>query len=137
MTSKTLTTLFRDLGIDTSRNRPRVSNDNPYSESLFKTAKYTPGYPRYFTTLEHARDWADTFVTWYNTEHRHSGLEGHTPASVHDGTWPQSTHHARQRALDQLHRQHPERFTSPPLAKTPLASATINHPNAGDRLHSG
>jgi putative transposase len=136
MTSKTLAVLFRDLSIDTSRNRPRVSNDNPYSESLFKTAKYTPGYPPYFTSLEHARGWAGTFVTWYNTEHRHSSLEGHTPADVHDGTWI-TVHHARQATLDELHRQHPERFTSRPRVKAPLATTTINQQKTEDRLQTG
>lgn len=64
MTSNTLTGLFRDLGIEVSRNRPRVSNDNPYSESLFKTAKYVPTYPAYFTSLEQATAWVEQFVPW-------------------------------------------------------------------------
>ena len=136
MTSKTVTTLFRDLGIDTSRNRPRVSNDNPYSESLFKTAKYTPGYPPWFASLHHARAWAQTFVTWYNTAHRHTALQGHTPASVHDGSWL-SIHHARQHTLDQLHQRHPKRFTTRPQVKAPLAAVTINQTNPGHRLQTG
>ena len=136
MTSKTVTELLRDLGIQTSRNRPRVSNDNPYSESLFKTAKYRPGYPRWFATLADARAWAEDFVTWYNTSHRHSALEGHTPASVHDGSWVQA-HHARQATLDQLYAQRPHRFSTPPILKTPLAAATINQPKTRDRLQTG
>lgn len=136
MTSKTVTTLFRDLGIDTTRNRPRVSNDNPYSESLFKTAKYRPGYPPWFATLSAARAWAEAFVGWYNTTHRHSGLEGHTPATVHDGSWVE-VHHARQRTLDALHRRHPDRFATRPLVKAPMANVTINHPKTHDRLHTG
>ena len=133
MTSKTLAVLFRDLSIDTSRNRPRVSNDNPYSESLFKTAKYTPGYPPYFTSLEHARGWAGTFVTWYNTEHRHSALAGYTPASMHDGSWTQQAA-ARQQAMHAHYRAHPRRYRQEPTVLTPPARATINLANDGSRL---
>jgi transposase InsO family protein len=136
MTSKTLTELFRDLGIQASRNRPRVSNDNPYSESLFKTAKYRPGYPGWFPAIDDARAWAQRFVTWYNDQHRHSALEGHTPASVHDGSWI-TVHHARQATLDRLYQQQPNRFPRRPRVKTPLAAATINQPKPEDRLQTG
>ena len=117
MTSKTLTTLFSDLGIDTSATGP----GSPTTTLFRITAQDRQVHARQPALLHHPRarpDWPDTFVTWYNTEHRHSGLEGHTPPASTTGTWPQ-IHHARRRAFDQLHRQHPERFTSPPLAKTP------------------
>lgn len=136
MTSRTLTGLFAQLGIEISRNRPRVSNDNPYSEALFKTAKYAPTYPAYFTDLEHARTWAATFVAWYNHEHHHAALEGHTPADVHTGTWLQ-VHAQRITTMDQLYAQHPERFRSRPVIKTPHAQVAINHPTTGDRLQTG
>lgn len=136
MTSKTVTVLLRDLGITTSRNRPRVSNDNPFSESAFKTCKYRPTYPGWFPSLDAARAWAGEFVTWYNTDHRHSSLEGHTPASVHDGTWA-AVHHRRQQALDGLYAAHPHRFTRRPTAKTPLATVTINQPKTNHRLQTG
>lgn len=136
MTSKTLTGLFARLGVEVSRNRPRVSNDNPYSESLFKTAKYTPTYPAYFDTLEQARVWAQQFVHWYNHEHRHSSLEGHTPARVHDGTW-QEIHQQRVLTMSQLHSAHPERFTSHPVVRAPMAQVGINHQISGDRLQTG
>lgn len=136
MKSNTLTGLFRDLGVQVSRNRPRVSNDNPYSESLFKTAKYTPTYPAYFTSLEQARDWVTGFVSWYNHEHRHSSLEGHTPATVHDGTWS-SVHDQRVATMARLHEQHPERFHRPPTVKTPMAQVAINHTTTTDRLQTG
>lgn len=136
MTSKTVTELFRDLGIKTSRNRPRVSNDNPYSESAFKTCKYRPTYPAYFATLQDARDWATDFVTWYNTVHRHSSLEGHTPATVHDGTWT-TLHQQRQQTLDDLYAAHPHRFTQPPQVKTPIATVNINQPKTTQRLQTG
>ena len=136
MTSKTLGALFTDLGITASRNRPRVSNDNPYSEAWFKTAKYWPGYPGHFDTLDHARAWADSLVRVYNTEHRHSGLEGHTPASVHDGTWIH-IHHARQAALDELYAANPARYAHPPKVKTPPGLVALNPTKTEHRLQTG
>jgi putative transposase len=136
MTSKTLTGLFRELGDEVSKNRPRVSNDNPYSESLFKTAKYTPGYPAWFTDIDQARDWATEFVAWYNHTHRHSCLEGHTPISVHDGSWSE-VHERRVATMAALHAEHPERFTEPPQVKTPVAQVAINHKITTDRLQTG
>jgi transposase InsO family protein len=136
MTSNTLTGLFRGLGVEVSRNRPRVSNDNPYSESLFKTAKYTPTYPAYFTSIGQARAWVSQFVHWYNHEHRHTGLEGHTPATVHDGSWV-TIHHQRVATMTRLHTEHPERFTKPPTIRTPMAQVAINHQISPDRLQTG
>jgi len=136
MKSNTLTGLFADLGIEVSRNRPRVSNDNPYSESLFKTAKYAPTYPAFFTSLDQARAWVEQFVPWYNHKHYHSSLEGHTPASVHDGTWKE-VHAQRVTTMARLHAQHPERFTRAPVIKTPMAQVAINHKISDDRLQTG
>lgn len=136
MTSNTLTELFRALGVEVSRNRPRVSNDNPYSESAFKTTKYAPTYPAYFTSLEQAREWVEQFVAWYNYEHYHSGLQGHTPASIHDGSWA-AVHARRVQTMARLHAEHPERFTAPPVIKTPMAQVAINHEISNDRLQTG
>lgn len=136
MTSKTLTELFSKLGIEISRNRPRVSNDNPYSESLFKTAKYTPTYPNYFTDIDHARAWAAHFVHWYNHRHHHSALEGHTPADVHHGTW-REVHTHRVATMQHLYATHPERFTRPPSIRTPMAQVALNHPTTDERLQTG
>lgn len=79
-----LSTLFF-LGVIPSFSRPRVSNDNPYSESLFKTLKYTAGYPGYFVMLEDARNWMKKFENWYNYEHRHSMINYVTPMQRHTG----------------------------------------------------
>ncbi len=80
-----LTTLQK-LGVATSLSRPAVSNDNPYSESLFRTLKYTPKYPSQpFETIAAAREWVNDFVDWYNHEHRHSGIQFVTPAQRHEG----------------------------------------------------
>ena len=82
--STMLLTLYK-LGVIPSFSRPRVSDDNPYSESLFKTLKYTGGYPKYFNDIEHARKWVETFVEWYNTKHKHSGINYVTPDQRYNG----------------------------------------------------
>ncbi len=78
-----LETLY-NLGITPSRSRPRVSNDNPYAESLFKTLKYRCNYqPKGFKTINEAREWVHDFVDWYNNNHRHSGIKFLTPNQRH------------------------------------------------------
>lgn len=80
-----LETLYQ-LGITPSRSRPRVSNDNPYSESMFKTLKYRPNFqPKGFKGIDEARAWVERFVNWYNNEHRHSGIKFLTPNQRHEG----------------------------------------------------
>ena len=85
MTSKTVAALLTDLGVTRSHSRPRVSNDNPFSEAWFKTLKYAPVFPDRFGSLQHARSFLDEFVSFYNHEHHHSGIGLHTPADVHYG----------------------------------------------------
>ena len=86
MKSFTLRAKMHDLGIITSRSRPRVSNDNAYSEAAFKTMKYCPQWPESgFMSLEDARAWVEEFVAWYNGEHRHSGIRYVTPNERHEG----------------------------------------------------
>ncbi|MFZ2259388.1 MAG: IS3 family transposase [Luteococcus japonicus] len=125
MMSDELARVFRAMGITRSRNRPRVSNDNPHMESWFKTAKYHRDWPGYFTDLDAARSWAARRVTDYNQHHAHSSLAGHTPQSVHDGTWHQ-VHHRRQATLEALAHRYPQRFTQPPHLATPPAHAWLN-----------
>jgi putative transposase len=121
MTSKTVAELLIDLGVTRSHSRPRVSSDNPYSESQFKTMKYGPTYPERFASIDEARTWMRAFVAWYNTEHRHSGIGLLTPEMVHRGQAPQQVA-ARQRVLDGAYAVHPERFVRgrpiPPLVPT-------------------
>ena len=88
MTSKTLAQLVADLGVERSHSRPHVSDDNPFSESQFKTIKYSPGFPDRFGSPEHAREVSRVLFNWYNHEHHHSGLGLHTPADVHFGRAP-------------------------------------------------
>jgi putative transposase len=85
MTSEPVALLLADLGVTKSHSRPHVSNDNPYSESQFRTLKYRPDFPERFASIEDARVFCTRFFTWYNHDHRHSGLGLHTPADVHHG----------------------------------------------------
>lgn len=86
MKAFTMLAKLQNLGVMPSFSRPRVSNDNPYSESLFRTMKYRPEYPEHpFKNLNSARDWAEHFAYWYNNEHLHSGISFVTPADRHDG----------------------------------------------------
>ena len=128
MTSKTVAQLLSDLRIEKSHSRPHVSDDNPYSEAQFKTLKYCPAFPGSFETLEDARRFCSTFFTFYNTEHRHSGIGLHTPATVHDGTaW--AIQARRQQVLDDAFAARPERFRGRrPLAPALPAKVWINKP---------
>jgi putative transposase len=129
MTSKSVATLLADLGVTRSHSRPSVSNDNPYSESLFKTMKYAPVFPERFGSIGEARAFMDHFTTAYNHEHHHTGIGLHTPADVHYG----HTHAVdakRSAALDAARQAHPERFatsTNPKILALP-DNAWINQP---------
>jgi putative transposase len=126
MTSKNFIDLLAELKIDSSHSRPRVSNDNAFSEAHFKTFKTQPGYPGRFTDDRHARLWCGDFFDWYNDEHQHSGLNGHIPADVFHGR-AEAVTAVKQSALDAAYRHHPERFVNgPPRAKLPPALVSIN-----------
>jgi transposase InsO family protein len=85
MTGITLLSFLHELRVPVSRSRPRISNDNPFIESFFKTVKYSCRYPRRFRDLNHARVWLADFVRWYNTEHLHSGIDYVTPEQMRTG----------------------------------------------------
>lgn len=117
---------MNDLDITCSHSRPRVSNDNAFSESQFKTQKYQPDYPGRFDSVAHARRWCDQYFKWYNFEHHHSGLSGFTPVQVFTNTHTAVAEH-KQRALDARYQSNPERFVKgPPVVKLPPASVSIN-----------
>ena len=100
MTSKTVAQFLADLEVTRSYSRPRVSNDNPYSEAWFKTLKYAPTFPDRFGSLADAQQFMNDFVDGYNHHHRHTGIGLHTPADVHYGL--AATRHAeRETTLDQ------------------------------------
>lgn len=126
MIAQSFLDLMAELGVVCSHSRPRVSNDNPFSESQFKTAKHQPDYPGRFVSIEHARLWFTDYFVWYNHEHHHSGLNGFTPAQVFTGDYRRvaKTH---QSALDRYYQQHPERFVrGKPTAKLPAQVVHIN-----------
>jgi putative transposase len=85
MTAKPVAFLLADLGVTKSHSRPHCSNDNPYSESQFRTMKYWPTFPDRFGSFQDAHAFCGRFFGWYNDEHRHSGVGFHTPADVHYG----------------------------------------------------
>ena len=109
MKGATILMLFYHLGVIPSFSRPRVSDDNPYSESLFKTLKYSVRYPKFFTDLAHARSWFAGFVVWYNTEHRHSAIGYVTPQTRHEGG-DLDLFATRNRTLSAARSAHPERW---------------------------
>lgn len=129
MRSNRLAKLLHDLDIAQTFNRPRVSNDNPFSEAEFRTMKYRPGYPGVFEDLESARAWVDAYVNWYNSSHHHSGLALFTPDQVHTGTW-HAVWGIRDNALQAYYDAHPERFRNPPRTPKPASTVGINLPDA-------
>lgn len=132
MTSKPVALLLADLGITKSHSRPRVSNDNPYSESQFRTLKYRPDFPETFASIEDSRVFCSRFFTWYNHDHRHSGLGLHTPADVHHGR-AEAVRAARRDVLGLAYAAHPERFVRKPPEPPKLpAAAWINKPTHTD-----
>ena len=128
MTSKPVAFLLADLGVTQSHSRPHVSNDNPYSESQFKTLKYRPGFPARFGSLQDSRAFCRQFFLWYNTEHRHQGIALLTPEMVHYGR-AEAVIGARQEVLNAAYAAHPERFVRKPPVALPLPGAVwINPP---------
>ena len=129
MRAKTTAELLVDLGVAASFSRPRVSNDNPFSESQFKTLKYRPEFPPCFEGLDHARTHLRAFFGWYNDEHRHSGIGFMTPAMVHFGQAPAIDSHAT--ASAPAYAAYPERFKgrlpTPPAVLT-LVGITLPPP---------
>jgi transposase InsO family protein len=136
-TAKSLAQLLADLGVDRSFSRPRVSNDNPFSEAQFKTLKYDPGFPDRFGGYEHTRSWCQSFFPWYNTEHRHSGIAYLTPAMVHYGQAEQVLR-TRCEVLERAYAAHPERFPNGPPQPAALPEAVwINPPANRARVELG
>lgn len=126
MRAGTTLELARDLGITLSYSRPRVSDDNPYSESLFRTVKYDLEFPRRFQDIRHAREHLAAFFTSYNTHHRHSGLNYYTPDTVHNGLVQQASRQ-RQETLDACYARNPHRYRRRPTAPGVPPVAGINH----------
>jgi transposase InsO family protein len=126
MKGETMLATLQRLGVVPSFSRPRVSDDNPYSEALFRTMKYRPQYPELpFDSLAAAQAWVDRFVQWYNTEHRHSAIRYVTPEQRHRGQDTEllarrHQHYQRARA------QHPERWSGRTRNWTPINTVILN-----------
>jgi putative transposase len=118
MASKGVAQLLADLGTTKSHSRPHVSNDNPFSESHFKTMKYMPKFPQRFGSQEDGRSFCRSFFDWYNTKHRHGGIVMLTPENVHYGDANEILR-ARHQQMLIAYQNHPERFVngSPKLRK--------------------
>lgn len=128
MKSKPVALLLADLGVTKSHSRPHVSDDNPYSESQFKTMKYQPTFPERFGSLQDAQTFCRTFFGWYNGEHRHTGIGLLTPEVVHYGRAPQIIE-ARRNVLAAAYAAHPERFVmGRPVPPALPEAAWINPP---------
>lgn len=131
MTSKPVALKLADLGVTKSHSRPYVSDDNPFSESQFKTLKYRPAFPDRFGSLEDARAFCQGFFRWYHLDHHHSGIAMLTPHMVHHGLAAEVIDN-RQRVLTTAFQQHPERFVRKPPRHAPLPEAVwINPPKPG------
>ncbi len=132
MTSKTVAHLMADLGVTKSHSRPYTSNDNPFSESQFRTMKYRPAFPGEFGCVQDARVFGHDFFHWYNFEHRHSGIGYLTPAAVHHGLAEVITA-KRNHALQQAFSANPERFVKGAPAPPAVPSAVWINPPETDR----
>jgi putative transposase len=133
MRSKLVAELFSDLNIDASHSRPRVSNDNPFSEAQFRTFKYRPEFPDRFGSIEHGRGVSHDLFTWYNDAHHHSGVSYLTPADVHYGR-AATILGVRHRTRLAAYALHPARFVQgPPRAESLPAAVWINPPTTTTR----
>ena len=130
MRSKAVAQLLADLVVTKTHSRPHISDDNPYSESHFKTLKYRPDFPDRFGSIEDARAFCQRFFEWYNTEHRHSGIAWLTPGTMHHEE-ARNVLQGRRQTLAAAHAIHPERFVKgTPEPPQPPKAAWINPPSA-------
>jgi putative transposase len=128
MKGATMLATLQRLGVVPSFSRPSVSDDNPYSESLFRTLKYTPAYPnKPFESLSAAREWVHRFVQWYNEEHRHSAIRYVTPAQRHRGE-DAAILAARKKLYEAAKQAHPERWSGDTRNWTPVKEVWLNPP---------
>lgn len=126
MKGQTMLAKLQALGVVPSFSRPRVSDDNPYSEALFRTLKYRPGYPSEpFDTLEDATTWMAGFVRWYNDEHRHSGIRYVTPQQRHQGDDIAVLAH-RHELYKSAQQRRPERWSKTTRNWTPIPTVVLN-----------
>jgi len=132
MTAKPLALLLSDLSVTKTHSRPHVPDDNPFSESQFKTMKYRPGFPERFQSIEHGRHFSRDFFHWYNHEHRHSGIAMLTPAMVHHDR-ATGVLDARHSVLANAYAARPERFVHGLPKPQALPAAVWINPPAPDK----
>ena len=126
MKGATMVATLDKLGVTASFSRPSISNDNPYSESLFRTMKYRPGYPsKPFETIEQAQAWVDEFVRWYNTVHLHSAICFTTPDDRHYGHDQQILAN-RHQVYENARRRHPGRWAAQTRNWKPVVQVWLN-----------
>ena len=132
MKAESVAEFMGDIGVTKTHSRPYVSNDNPYSEAQFKTLKYCPKFPKRFGSIQDARSFCREFFSWYNPEHRHSGIGLVTPEQLHYGL-AQDIVACRSQVLRAAFRSNPNRFKGkvPQPPKLPKA-AWINKPSSDD-----
>ncbi len=124
----TMRAKLQDLGVTASYSRPRTSNDNPYSESLFRKIKYRPQYPvKGFATIDMARQWVGRFVKWYNNEHRHSAIRYTTPCQRHSGQ-DRTILALRNRVYQKARQRRPERWSGSTRNWQPIEKVWLNCP---------
>jgi transposase InsO family protein len=129
MKGATMLATMQKLGVVPSFSRPSVSNDNPFSESLFKTMKYIPAFPdRPFETVEEARAWVSRFALWYNEEHRHSEIQYVTPGQRHRGEDIEILAR-RKRVYEAAKQRHPERWSGETRNWQPVTTVSLNPTN--------
>jgi transposase InsO family protein len=137
MTGATMLATLQQLGIVPSFSRPSVSNDNPYSESAFRTVKYRPEFPRggRFASLEDAGTWVAAFVAWYNFEHRHSAIRFVTPNDRHTGREKEILA-KRKKLLERKRKQRPERWSGETRNCEPVGAVRLNPAPTACRDHA-
>jgi len=128
MRSVLVAQLLADLGITKTHSRPYVSDDNPFSESQFRTLKYRPEFPERFGSIQDARSFCRPFFDWYNNEHRHSGIALYTPHSLHYGLAPQLNDARRQTSDRRLQRTSRTLRGKPPAPPALPEAVWINPP---------
>lgn len=137
MKGTTMLATLQQLGVMPSFSRPGVSDDNPYSESLFRTMKYRPGYPaKPFKSIEHAQEWVDSFTDWYNTKHLHSAIRYITPDDRHYGR-QEAILAARNEVYQKAQNRRPERWSGKTRDWNPVSEVWLNPPKAKKPVEKG
>ncbi|NOT80289.1 MAG: transposase [Bacteriovoracaceae bacterium] len=132
MKGATMLATLQELGVMPSFSRPSVSDDNPFSEALFKTTKYCPEYPANgFNSLDEARDWCKVFVDWYNNKHLHSGIKFVTPTSRHEGL-DKKVLQLRKEVYIKAKLLNPSRWSKTQETGIGLMKYFLNHPKRKD-----